>query len=79
MCHYTLFFMVRSRIVEDQHLDCTDDAAAQQIADQRLAYADPAFDAIETWQGLRLVCRRERPRVATPPLRHGAELLAEVE
>jgi hypothetical protein len=75
MCQYKLFFMVRTRIVENYDLDCTDDDTAQHIADSRLALANPAFDAIETWQGLRLVCRRERPHAALP--RHRAELLAD--
>jgi hypothetical protein len=60
MSQYKLYFMVQARIVEGQEIDCSDDAAAQRIADLRLAFADPAYDAIETWQGLRLVCRRER-------------------
>jgi hypothetical protein len=79
MCHYKLYFMVRARIVEGHDLDCTDDETALQVADHQLAHANSAFDAIEAWQGLRLVCRRERARVAPPPLRHKAELLAEVE
>jgi hypothetical protein len=74
MCKYKLYFMVRARIVEGQDIECADDTAAQDIADRRLALAGPAFDAVETWHGLRLVCRRERQ-----PQRHGADLLAEVE
>jgi hypothetical protein len=52
--------MVRARIVEGLDVNCIDDDTAQVIAAQHLADADPAYDAIETWQGLRLVCRRER-------------------
>jgi hypothetical protein len=62
MCQYKLFFMARTKIVTGVDLDCVDDDAAQRVADQRLAESDPVYDAIETWQGLRLVCRRERPR-----------------
>ncbi len=79
MCQYKLYFMVRARIVEGRDLDCADDDIAQWIADQQLALASPAFDAIEAWQGLRLVCRRERPLAAPPKLRRSADLLAEVE
>ncbi|HUB95613.1 MAG TPA: hypothetical protein VL993_06830 [Stellaceae bacterium] len=60
MRHYKLYFMVQARIVEGLDLACADDDTAQRIADQRLARANPTYDAIETWQGLRLVCRRER-------------------
>jgi len=76
MYQYKLFFMVRSRIVEKLDFVCADDDTAQDIADRRLVDADPAFDAIETWQGLRLVCRRERstsvPAPASAPQKNPA-------
>jgi hypothetical protein len=65
MLNYKFYFMIRARIVDALDLDCADDESAQDVADQCFSAADPAYDAIETWQGLRLVCRRERHAMAS--------------
>jgi hypothetical protein len=60
MLHYRFYLMVGTKIMRGEDVTCTDDRAANREAERRLQTGDPAYDAIEVWQGVRPVCRHER-------------------
>jgi hypothetical protein len=61
VAHYRFYRMVRDRITQGESHDCADDAAARSRAAAMLRAPSPRwFDAVEIWQGTRLVGRVRR-------------------
>lgn len=60
MQHYRFYGLVGTMILNAENVLCADDEAASDEARRRLAQCGSDFDAIEVWQGARLVCRHER-------------------
>lgn len=60
MAHYRFYGMVGTMIISAENAQCADDAEASGRALSLLDDADATYDAIEAWQGARLVCRHER-------------------
>jgi hypothetical protein len=64
MAHYRVYRLVGGRIMEGQFYDCADDEAAGSRAVALLLEASPRWcDAVEIWQGTRLVGRIRRADV----------------
>ncbi|MGH7091344.1 MAG: hypothetical protein ACREFQ_20830 [Stellaceae bacterium] len=57
---YRFYFMLGQSILAGEDRSAADDEAASQAAEQALAAADPAFDAIEVWRGTARIARHER-------------------
>jgi hypothetical protein len=66
MQHYRFYGLVGTMILHAEDVLCANDSQASVEAQARLGPS--AFDAIEVWQGTRVVCRHERST-------HGAALL----
>ena len=65
MPHYRFYLLVGSKIRRCEDRQCADDDDAAALADTRLSADGPIYyDAVEVWQGTRIVCRRGR---AMPP------------
>ena len=66
MLHYRFYGLVGTMILNAEDVLCADDRHASMEAEIRLGPS--TFDAIEVWQGTRVVCRHERST-------HGVALL----
>ena len=60
MQHYRFYGLVGTMILNAENVLCADDDAASDEGRRRLEQAGSSFDAIEVWQGTRLVCRHDR-------------------
>lgn len=66
MQHYRFYGLVGTMILNAENVLCADDDAASSEARRRLELSGSSYDAIEVWQGTRLVCRHDRSTQGAP-------------
>ena len=66
MQHYRFYALVGTMILNAENVLCADDEAASGEARRRLEQSGSGFDAVEVWQGTRLVCRHDRSAQGDP-------------